>query len=108
METPGEYTYFTPDEVQAKLSGDEPPIVVDVRDDWEFERYHIPDAIHIPLDEIAARADEVDSDREIVVVCEHGMRSEVAADFLISAGYERVGTMDGGMAVYEGTVISGK
>jgi len=108
MQTPGDYTHLSGEELEAKLASSEPPLVVDVRDDWEFRRYHIPEAVHIPLDEIAMRTDEIDADREIVCVCEHGMRSETAAEFLMGSGYKRVSTMDGGMAAYEGKVTSGE
>src|SRR3569833_3533872 len=100
MNTPGEYTHLTPAEVEAQLASDTPPLIIDVRDDWEYQRYHIPDAMHIPLDELAMRTDEIDEERDIVCVCEHGMRSETAADYLFGSGFKRVSTMDGGMAAY--------
>lgn len=108
MNTSGDYKHLSSDEVEAMLASDTPPLIIDVRDDWEYQRYHIPDAVHIPLDEIAMRTDEIDEAREVVCVCEHGMRSDTAADFLAGAGFENVATMEGGMAAYEGKVISGE
>jgi len=108
MNTPGDYKHVSPADVEALLASDTPPLIIDVRDDWEYQRYHIPDAMHIPLDEIAMRTDEVDEARAVVCVCEHGMRSETAASFLAGSGFTDVSTMDGGMAAYEGKVMSGE
>lgn len=108
MFKPGEYTHLSAAEVEDLLESDPKPLIIDVRDDWEFQRYRIPDAVNLPLDELASSVDEIDGERDIITVCEHGMRSETAAEYLVSTGFERVATMDGGMAAYEGTVIRGQ
>lgn len=95
-------------EVQAKLVSISPPCLVDVRQGWEYVRYHIPGALLLPTDEFAARFEaELDPADEIICVCEHGVRSEGAARFLAAQGYTNVATMPGGMAEYDGPVEKG-
>lgn len=53
-------------------------IVVDVREQWEFEEFNIG-GINIPLGEIRQRRPELDAYQQIIVVCTNGMRSRVAA-----------------------------
>lgn len=81
--------------------------IVDVRTSEEFFAYHIPQAILCPIDVLPHRRDEFTADAELIMICEHGIRSEMAARFLVSNGYSNVATMDGGMAAYEGEVVHG-
>ena len=64
--------------------------VVDVREPFEWEEYHMPGATLIPLGELSARLDEIPPDREIVVVCRSGNRSATGRDILRQAGIENV------------------
>ncbi|MGO1173638.1 MAG: rhodanese-like domain-containing protein [Actinomycetaceae bacterium] len=70
-------------------------IVLDVREDDEWEAGHAPGAVHIPLGELADRADEL-GDEDILVVCRTGGRSGRAAQWLNQAGYD-AWNVDGGM-----------
>ncbi len=95
-------------EVRAKLERGLPVRLVDVRQPWEYARYHIPGALLLPTDEFAARsASELDPADEIICVCEHGIRSAAAARYLAAQGFGNVATMAGGMAEYDGPVESG-
>jgi hydroxyacylglutathione hydrolase len=60
--------------------------IVDVRGDDEWEAGHIPGAVHIPLGQLARRIDELPNDGEIVVHCESGGRSFIAASLLEQRG----------------------
>ena len=62
--------------------------LVDVRADHEWEAGRIPGATHIELNEIAARADELDRDKPVVLYCRGGTRSEMARDALREAGFD--------------------
>jgi rhodanese-related sulfurtransferase len=62
--------------------------LVDVRADHEWEAGRIAGAAHIPLDELAERAGEIDRDRPVVVYCRGGNRSTMAAAALTDAGYD--------------------
>ena len=71
--------------------------VVDVRTVEEWNEYHAPGTTLIPLDQLASRLDEVPRDRQIVVVCRSGNRSQEGRDILLDAGFEQVTSMRGGL-----------
>lgn len=75
--------------------------VLDVRTQEEWEEYHIPDATLIPLEELAARVDEVPRDREVVVVCRSGNRSKEGRGILERAGFTNVSNMKDGMIEWQ-------
>ena len=62
--------------------------LIDVRVDHEWEAGRIAGAAHLPLDELAQRAGEIDRDRPVVVYCRGGNRSSMAAAALVEAGYD--------------------
>ena len=70
--------------------------VVDVRTQEEWDEYHAPNTTLIPLDQLQARLSEVPKDKEILVVCRSGNRSQEGRDILLSAGYN-VTSMAGGL-----------
>ena len=61
--------------------------VIDVREDWEWSAGHIPGAVHIPLDTLAERLENIDRNRPAVTVCRTGPRSERGARTLNEAGF---------------------
>jgi rhodanese-related sulfurtransferase len=71
--------------------------VLDVRTPEEWDDFHAPGTTLIPLNELESRLDEVPHDREVVVVCRSGNRSQAGRDILRQAGFERVSSMSGGM-----------
>jgi len=75
----------------------EPPVILDVREGWELRICALPDAVHIPMGQIPARADELDPDRETVVVCHHGVRSLRVVHFLESRGFNNLYNLSGGV-----------
>jgi rhodanese-related sulfurtransferase len=70
--------------------------VVDVRTQEEWDEYHAPNATLIPLDQLPNRLSEVPKDREILVVCRSGNRSQEGRDILLAAGYNAT-SMTGGL-----------
>ncbi|MFO7275158.1 MAG: ubiquitin-like small modifier protein 1 [Bacillota bacterium] len=74
--------------------------VIDVREEWEYARDHIPGARLIPLAKLADHLEEVDRERPLLVVCEVGERSRLAAEFLHQAGFPRVYNLQGGMIAW--------
>lgn len=70
--------------------------VVDVRTQAEWDQYHAPNTTLIPLDELQSRLSEIPKDREIVVVCRSGNRSQQGRDILLAAGYNAT-SMTGGL-----------
>jgi rhodanese-related sulfurtransferase len=71
--------------------------VLDVRTPEEWNEFHAPDSTLIPLDQLPARLNEVPRDRQIVVVCRSGNRSQEGRDILLDAGFEQVTSMTGGL-----------
>ena len=75
----------------------EPPVLLDVREEWELACCKLPGTTWIPMDHIMARMSELDKKRETVVVCHHGIRSWQVAKFLEHEGFENVINLRGGM-----------
>ena len=71
--------------------------VLDVRTQEEWNEFHAPNTTLIPLDQLPARLNEVPKDREIVVVCRSGNRSQEGRDILLNAGFQQVSSMTGGL-----------
>jgi len=71
--------------------------VLDVRTLEEWNEYHAPNTTLIPLDQLPSRLNEVPRDRQIVVVCRSGNRSQEGRDILLNAGFEQVTSMTGGL-----------
>ncbi len=73
--------------------------VLDVRTAPEYRSHRLPNAVLIPVQELASRAAELDPDQPWLVVCEHGMRSVAACEFLAkNHGFEWLFNLAGGMA----------
>ena len=66
------------------------PLLLDVRELWEYEAGHLPGAVSLPQAEIAERLSEIPMDRELMTICRSGARSVRTARFLKKAGRERV------------------
>jgi rhodanese-related sulfurtransferase len=71
-------------------------LVVDVRRNFEWNRVHIPDAVHIPLEALPDRCLELPEDRLIIAFCTGGLRSAGAANLLVENGFDAV-NMSGGL-----------
>ncbi|RMF41614.1 MAG: rhodanese-like domain-containing protein [Anaerolineae bacterium] len=71
-------------------------LLLDVRTQPEWDEYHAPNAILIPLDELPNRLSELPKDAEIVVICRSGNRSAVATDILRQNGFNAT-SVAGGM-----------
>ncbi|MEU4808729.1 rhodanese-like domain-containing protein [Nocardia fluminea] len=65
-------------------------VIVDVRRDFEWNRVHIPGAVHMPLEVLPARCLELPEDRLIITFCTGGLRSAGAANLLVENGFEAV------------------
>ncbi len=80
-----------------------PPLVLDVRETWEFNtaKLHplaVPfDVLHIPMTELQQRLAELPPGRTIACLCHHGIRSQRVAMFLLQNGFEHVVNIAGGI-----------
>ena len=85
-------------------AGREKPLLLDVRETWEFERARIAGAQLIPMREVAARQQELDQEKDVVAICHHGGRSQQVAMFLEKAGFTRIHNLVGGIDAWSRTV----
>ncbi len=83
------------DRSEARRLIDEGAQLVDVRADHEWEAGRIAGSSHIPLDELAGRAGEIDKDRPVVLYCRGGNRSSMATAALAEAGYDAAKLSEG-------------
>ncbi len=95
---------ITPQELKARLDRNDRPVLVDVRDAWETKLCRLDNALHIPMEEVELRTEELNPEDDIVVYCHHGVRSAAVADYLRQLGYGRVRNLSGGLDAWARTV----
>lgn len=90
---------ITAPELKAWLDQPErkPPLLLDVREAWEFNVCHIAGSMHIPMHAVPARREEFARDHEIVAICHHGGRSFQVAMFLERMGHAKLYNLEGGV-----------
>ena len=100
---------ITPEEVRrvVKEKGAADYCLIDVRQPAEYAEGHLPGAKLIPLGELQARIDDIDTTRPVIVYCRSGNRSRSAVGLLNGAGRGDVFNMTGGILAYNGVVASG-
>lgn len=93
---------FSPAELKAHLEAStDPPLLLDVREPWEFEVCHIEGSELVPMRQVPERAADLDPERETVVICHHGVRSYQVALFLERQfGFSNVINLAGGVAAW--------
>ena len=95
---PPELRQWLADSAKAK------PLLLDVREPWEFQTCRIEDSLLIPMREIPARFAELDPEADTVVICHHGTRSMQVAYFLFRQGFSKVHNLAGGVDSWARTV----
>jgi molybdopterin/thiamine biosynthesis adenylyltransferase/rhodanese-related sulfurtransferase len=90
---------ITPKELKQRLDAGEDIFVLDVREPHEYQIVNIGAPL-IPLGELPNRINELDPDREIVVHCKSGGRSQKAAEFLQKSGFRNVANLAGGITAW--------
>ncbi len=90
------FTEITPQEAAKKIEQDQ-PLLLDVREGYEYAQGHIPGTQLLPLGQLGANLNQLgDKDQEIIVVCQSGGRSAQASMQLAAAGYTKVYNLQGG------------
>ncbi len=74
--------------------------VLDVREDWEFKRGHLPGSVHVPLKQLPARAGKLPRTIRYAVICQSGSRSRSATDYLIAQGFDGAVSVRGGTGAW--------
>ncbi len=90
---------MTPTELAEWLADSErpQPLLLDVREPWEFQTCHIAGSLAMPMSSVPARQEELDPAQPVVCICHHGARSLAVATFLERAGFEQVINLAGGI-----------
>jgi rhodanese-related sulfurtransferase len=88
-----------PQELAQRIKSKNPPAVIDVRTGFEFNRGHIPGAIHAPTWKILLWMAPLPADRgtELVLTCEHGPRAQIVKGILGILGYRNMTLLSGHM-----------
>jgi rhodanese-related sulfurtransferase len=95
---------ISPAELKTRLDRHEAPLLLDVRQDWETQICRLPNAVHIPIEELERRVDELDPQDSIVVYCHQGVRSAAVAEYLRSVGFRDVQNLSGGLDLWARTI----
>ncbi len=92
-------------QAQVLLSGENPPLLLDVREPAEYAIARIDPSIHIPMEEIPSRAlQELKEESPILVLCHHGMRSLSVAAWLRQQGFEKAQSIRGGIHAWSNLI----
>jgi rhodanese-related sulfurtransferase len=73
------------------------PLLLDVREPWEFETCHLEGARLMPMNTVPGRQQELDPEQPVVCICHHGARSMQVAAFLERQGFQNVTNLTGGI-----------
>jgi rhodanese-related sulfurtransferase len=95
---------ITPQDLKTRLDRREATLLLDVRQDWETRLCRLPNAVHIPIEEIELRVEELNPGDDIVVYCHQGVRSAAVAEYLRSLGFTSVHNLAGGLDAWARTV----
>ncbi len=75
----------------------EKPLLLDVREPWEYQTCHIEGSLLMPMSSVPARQQELDPAQPVVCICHHGARSMQVGAFLERAGFSQVTNLSGGI-----------
>ena len=90
-------TQITAAQLHEKIQNSENLFLLDVRESFEFEYGNIPGSVLIPMNQVQQKLFELKADQEIVVICHHGIRSQMVANLLEHSGFSRVCNLIGGI-----------
>ncbi|MBB6612616.1 rhodanese-like domain-containing protein [Pontibacter sp. Tf4] len=97
-------TDITAEELKERLNKGETPVIIDVREDWEYQESNIAGSQNIPLGTLPQRLDDLEDlkEQEVIVHCKSGARSATAKAFLQQQGFSNVRNLLGGIQTYNG------
>ena len=99
---------ITPHELKSRLDKGETLVLLDVREQWEYDLAKLSGSTLIPLGTLPQSLAKLNRNSEIVAICHHGMRSADATNFLLQQGFANVKNLVGGIDAWsvqvDGTV----
>ncbi len=90
------FAHLAPEDACARLDGDEPLLVADIRDPQSYAQGHIPGSVHLSNANLADFIAHTPKTTPIAVCCYHGISSQNAAQLLAANGFTTVYSLDGG------------
>jgi len=89
---------FSASELNRHLqNSSQPPLLLDVREPWEFDYCHIPGSQLVPMRQVPEIIEDLDPEQEIVLICHHGIRSRQIGIYLETQGFSNVINLEGGV-----------
>lgn len=97
---------ITPEQL-ASLKRETEPVLLDVREPWEYDAAHITGSLLMPMGDVPSRAfQELDPEAHIVVICHHGVRSLNVTVWLRNQGFESAQSLAGGIQAWSERIDS--
>ena len=87
-------------ELDTWMWSEDPPLILDVRSEKEWNKSRLPGAINIPLPELEEKRSSLPRERAIVAVCASGYRSAIASGLLERGGFQKVFNLRGGLGAW--------
>lgn len=98
---------MTATQLQQHLASSNPlPLLLDVREQWEYQYCHIENSELIPMKDVFLKYHKLDELQEIVVICHHGIRSRQIARFLENNNFSNIINLTGGVEAWANTIDS--
>jgi len=91
---------MTPRQLKSHLEQATSPLLLDVRESWEFDICSIENSILIPMGQIPTKLEQLNPKQEIVVICHHGIRSAQVCRYLEHQGFEQMINLSGGVEAW--------
>ncbi len=95
---------ITAPDLQLRLNQPDAPLLLDVREPHEYAYARITDSRNIPMNSVPGQLDQLDAEREIVVICHHGIRSRMVGEYLEHQGYPNIINLTGGIDAWAAQV----
>ena len=73
---------------------------IDVRSKADFDNYHLPNAVNIPVEAIRNNLDSIPHDKKVVLYCMRGRTAYIASCILTNRGFDNIYILDGGLMLY--------
>ncbi len=92
---------FSASELRAYLeTAADKPLLLDVREPWEFDKARIEESTLLPMRSIPERMRELNPEQEIIVICHHGVRSRMVGLYLENHGFSNIINLIGGVEAW--------
>lgn len=91
---------ITPQQLKDWTTAEKDFVLIDIRETWEREAYHIG-GMHIPMSDIVSRVSDIPKDKDVVLYCEKGVRSVISIQRLEGFGFANLYNLNGGMDAWK-------